>query len=1037
MPKWTEDQQLAIDKRGTNIIVSAGAGSGKTAVLSERVLCLLEEGADIDRLLLLTFTKAAAFEMMIRIRDKIKERPHLKEQLDKIDSAYITTFDSFSLALVKKYHYLLGIKKDIKIIDANIINIEKKRILEEIFEKYYQEENPNFLNLLDQFTLKDDKEIKDLIQTINNRLDLKYDKKDYLETYVENFFKEENIQNLLNEWTLFLKEKISLIGEALTDLATEVTEEYIEELKTMLKPLLESQTYDEMVRHQEIGRKNLPKDSGPEAKKKKETLSSYIKEFQSYLIYESQTEIEGLLKQQQANIQMIVNILKELDQRISSYKKRKESYEFTDIAKMAIFLVKENKEVQEEIKQHFQEIMVDEYQDTSDLQEEFISAIANNNVYMVGDIKQSIYRFRNANPYIFKNKYDSYGMGQGGFKIDLMKNFRSREEVLANINYIFNYIMDDTLGGCKYQKEHQMIFGNKMYDENKKESQNSNLEVYNYQNNKELGYIKDEIEAFLVLDDIESKMKNKYQVIDKKTGLLRDCRYDDFTILMDRATKFELYKKIFEYKNVPLAVYKDTSITKEDDIYILKNILKLIYLAYHKKYDEEFRYSFVSVARSYLEDEKDEEIFHIIATNAYFESDIYQKIKLIVKDYSKLNGTALLDRVAAAFQIFNRQILVGNIENLTARFSYLKTLFQEMGDLGYSLDEIILNFCEMVTEGYDIKISLTESMENAVKIMTIHKSKGLEFPILYMTGLSNKFNIRDLNEKFLYDNKYGITIPFYKEQELTNIAKPLIKNTYIKEEISEKIRLFYVALTRAKEKMILVTCNEKEDETELEQLVPLEARYKYRSFLDILKSIWTNLNPYKKEIALETLELSKEYNQVVSTNNKKEISEAAETIEYKEIKFEDKKVENVHFSKTSKTLLNKETYRAIELGKRFHTIFENLDFHNPDYSLLTEFEQKQVEAFLKLEILTPLKDAKIYKEYEFYLEENNLAKHGIIDLLIEYPQKILLIDYKLKDTTDIAYEKQLNGYKEYISKKTDKEVEVYLYSILAHQLKKL
>ena len=155
---------------------------------------------------------------------------------------------------------------------------------------------------------------------------------------------------------------------------------------------------------------------------------------------------------------------------------------------------------------YFNEIMIDEYQDTSDLQEEFIGQIENNNVYMVGDIKQSIYRFRNANPNIFKTKYDNYNEHIGGEKIDLIKNFRSRKEVLANINYVFDYIMDDFLGGCKYREAHRMGFGNTTYEEKKNDKQNSDFEVYNYPSVKGTGYKTTEVEAFIVLKDIEEKI---------------------------------------------------------------------------------------------------------------------------------------------------------------------------------------------------------------------------------------------------------------------------------------------------------------------------------------------------------------------------------------------------------------------------------------------------------------------------------------------------------------------------------------------------
>ncbi|UKI28027.1 MAG: UvrD-helicase domain-containing protein [Bacilli bacterium] len=176
------------------------------------------------------------------------------------------------------------------------------------------------------------------------------------------------------------------------------------------------------------------------------------------------------------------------------------------MANLAIKLVKENSQIREEIKNNLNEILIDEYQDTNDVQEEFISYISNNNVYMVGDIKQSIYRFRNANPYIFKNKYDMYSSHNNGMKIDLNKNFRSREEVINNINLMFNHIMDDYLGGASYQKEHQMIYGNLMYQGNGDNKENNNFEIYNYLN--DTNYKKTmRSRPFVIADDINNKNK--------------------------------------------------------------------------------------------------------------------------------------------------------------------------------------------------------------------------------------------------------------------------------------------------------------------------------------------------------------------------------------------------------------------------------------------------------------------------------------------------------------------------------------------------
>ena len=191
MPRWTNEQQEAIDKSGCNIIVSAGAGSGKTAVLSQRALRKVKEGINIDEVLILTFTKAAAYEMMLRIRDKISKNG-FGEQVNRIDKAYITTFDSFALSIVRKYHDRLNLEKNVSIIDENVISLLKKEILDEIVDSYYHSGDQEFLKLITDFSLRDDKEIKKYILSINDKLDLKYDKKDYLNAYLDEFYNKEN-----------------------------------------------------------------------------------------------------------------------------------------------------------------------------------------------------------------------------------------------------------------------------------------------------------------------------------------------------------------------------------------------------------------------------------------------------------------------------------------------------------------------------------------------------------------------------------------------------------------------------------------------------------------------------------------------------------------------------------------------------------------------------------------------------------------------------------------------------------------------------
>ena len=218
MPNWTKEQSDAINKDGTNIIVSAGAGSGKTAVLSERVLRKLKEGVNVNELLILTFTKAAAKEMKERIRKKIKKEPSLSSQLELIDSAYITTFDSYSLSVLKKYHYLLNLPKNIGITDSTLVQIKKEEILDNIFEELYEEKNEKFEEFISTFCTKDDKEIRNYLLNIYSKLELKTDKKEYLEKYINEYFNEEKIRNDINLFEKSILKKKEKIEENVKEL---------------------------------------------------------------------------------------------------------------------------------------------------------------------------------------------------------------------------------------------------------------------------------------------------------------------------------------------------------------------------------------------------------------------------------------------------------------------------------------------------------------------------------------------------------------------------------------------------------------------------------------------------------------------------------------------------------------------------------------------------------------------------------------------------------------------------------------------------
>ncbi len=1027
MPKWTEEQQLAIDKEGTNIIVSAGAGSGKTAVLTARVIRKLKSGVNINQLLILTFTNKAAFEMKDRIRQAITEDKSLVAQLDFIDGSYISTFDSFALSMVKKYSYLLGVGKNVNIADSSTIYLEKKKIIEDIFDRLYQENNKNFLNLLNDFTIKKDDEIKEYILDINDKLDLKYDKIDYLNNYLEKYYSDSNISMLIDKYNYLLKSKIKEIDGLLTALSNYVDSDYYSILIDEFRPLLESETYDEIKNNCLIKMSQLPRGSEEDAKKTKELIGKLLDGLEELTRFDDVNELKDTLLSTKEYASIIIDIIKELDFRLNDFKNNLNIYEFVDISKMAIRILKENKNVCEELRNSFNEIMIDEYQDTSDLQDIFISLIQNNNVYMVGDIKQSIYRFRNANPYLFKEKYDNYSKSIDGFKIDLTKNFRSRSEVIDNINLLFSILMTDNMGGADYSLSHKMLFGNMTYENEGKTTTSNNFEIYNYEYDKELGYSKEEIEIFFIVKDIKKKVEEKYQVFDRKINKLRDITYGDFSILLDKSTNFDLYKKIFQYFNIPISKYNSTNITDEIEIVLIKNILKLLINRRDNNYDVEFKYAFTSVARSFLFEYSDQDIFDMV-TNSNYKSTLIDVIDSIVEHIDSISLNELINEIIDKFDFYSKFILIGDVKNRINRVSSIIDIFDSLANIGYVIDDVYNYLDDLINDQYKLEVKELDVIPNSVKIMTIHASKGLEFPICYFASYNSKFNITDLNEKFMFNNEYGIITPYFKEGIGKTFVKDLVKNSYIKEEVSEKIRLLYVALTRAKEKFIIVTSMDKDKIYDISLS---------RSFLDMICYCKDVLSPYIVNFDVSNLGLTRDYNLIKKYNYKDAIPKAKDTIKINEIEIHNDLVKKEKISKENKNLIDKETYEVLKLGTKVHEALELLDFKNPDYDILdldNSFIGK-IKEFLKNIDLENVRN--IYKEYEFCYEDDGKLYHGIIDLILEYDNVIEIIDYKLKDINDDHYYEQLNNYKKYISKMTNKKVELYLYSIINSSMRKI
>lgn len=1002
MPNWTEEQKRAIYESGKNILVSAGAGSGKTAVLTERVVQKLKSGIHIDELLILTFTNAASLEMKERIRTKIKKEPSLKEELKRIDAAYITTFDSFALSILKKYHYKKNLSNHVRIIDSSVIELLKRNVLTDIFEEYYEKKNEKFLNLIRTFSSKDDLKIKENILSLYNKISERLDKLDYLKDYIKNHSNIEFKTLLRESHQLFTSQKKKELCDNLKTLSLEETGDFYSKMENIVENILKDNSSFEM------RLPNVPKDATSNLKKIKEKMKEkidFLREWPN--IEESIDSYEKTF----SYIEIICEILLKLDDRITSFKLKEEAFEFIDIELLATRLILENEDIKEELKNKFNEILIDEYQDTNDLQEFFISLIQNNNVYMVGDIKQSIYRFRNANPNIFKNKYDDFKENISGIKIDMNQNFRSREEVIDDINHLFENLMTEE-SGIHYKLEHQMNSSNQIYSTYHPE-EDYHLKVLTYE---EQGLSKEEAEATIIALDILKKIKEKMLILDKDTSELREIQYKDFAILLDRTTYSDTYKKVFEKYQIPLNILKDESIFNNDLISIIKNIVHYIFSDLK---GENINFYFTSIARSFLFEYTDDEIFKILNDNTTTSTEIQKKIEQIKEKIKAITSLQLIEEIIKVFQIEEKLIKIGNIKENEKILDTILKIAKEVTALGYTPDQFNEFLKDIFLNKLDIKLTAKMENENGVKLMTIHKSKGLEFPICYFAGLQKKFNISDLNDLFLYDNKFGIVTPIDEEGIMNIFLKEIIKDNYIKEEIEEKIRLFYVALTRCKEQIIFISPPFDEEKK-------VEKISECRSFYDFLNMNYLLLEPF---IEKREIEKNKEK---IDIPKEEETKEKIKVIENNILK---KKEEEERFSKHTYTLLDIQTKKNIAFGKKIHTIFEYADFFNIDE--LDNDAKIYIQKFLSHGLIKKQENPTIYKEYEFIYFEDNKKYHGIIDLMIVLEDHINIVDYKLKYIEDDAYLEQLKGYKSYIEKQFEKPVKIYLYSILDDELKEL
>ena len=909
--------------------MAAAAGSGKTAVLVERIINkIINQKMDIDKMLVVTFTNAAASEMRERILNaiykKIDENPEderLQRQITLLNKASICTIDSFCLDIVRNNFFEIDIPQNFRIGDTTEIEILKQDVLEELFEEKYENQDEDFKKLINTYTsYKDDTPLKELILKIYTYIQSNPYPEKWLKEKIEMFNMSDKLEQDFSNtiWGKLLLEQVKEIiedGEIKLETEKEIISRYdelmiyykileddieqIELLKSNLDnwdkayELAQNIKFKTWTSNKKITleEKDIAKEVRDEVKKSIGKITDKILIFNSKEANEDINDMYAVLSKLKATII-------EFGEKFSKRKKEKNIADFSDIEHFALkILLDENgmpTEIAKKYQEKFEEIAIDEYQDSNLVQEYILTSVSKgNNIFMVGDVKQSIYKFRQARPDLFLSKYKTYKLKsenpKEGLKIQLFKNFRSRKEVLDFSNIIFENIMSEKLGELEYTQEEYLNLG----AEYKETGENLKAEI-NVLNIKDADEeIEDsdeeekeraediELEARFVANRIKQLIDGKFQIYDAKKGEKRNIKYKDIVILL-RATRESapIFEKEIIKLGMPVFSDSSTEYLESLEIQTMMSLLKII--------DNPLQeIPLVAVMRSIIGGFTDNELVQIRLSDKYdnfyncilkskkdVEKETREKIEKFLNNLEKWRKEQeYLSLDELIWKIYNDTgyyDCVGLMPNGIQRQANLKILFERAKQCEAMSFKGLFNFINYIekvkTSSKDMdSAKIIGENEDVIRIMSIHKSKGLEFPVVFLSGTGKLINMQDINNKILLHPEIGIGVKYidYDRQiEYDTLSKQAMKEKIRNETISEEMRVLYVALTRAKEKIIVTGYSNANKAHELAELVfkykkinPMILK-KYKSYLDWIRIVY-EYNKAKMQELAEIKEFSK------------------------------------------------------------------------------------------------------------------------------------------------------------------------------------
>lgn len=871
--KWTNEQLQAIQEKNSNILVAAAAGSGKTAVLVERIIHkIIDEQMDIDKILVVTFTNAAASEMRERILEaiykKLEENPenvHLQRQIILLNKASICTIHSFCLDVIHNHFYEIDLPSNFKIADTAEIDLLKQEVLDDLFEQKYTENDKNFIELLENYTnYRGDEALQELvlkiykfiqsspfpIKWLQEKLELlKIEDKDISKTVWGKLIiqkVEDDIQESIMQLET-VKYKMALYPE-MTKFYQKICEDII-----ILKDLQNYNSWDELyIKLLNFNFSNWPVDKKvtndlkEDSKEIRNKVKKHIKEKTAKLLSCSQEQAVKDLRIITPILEKLANLVTEFTKNFAEKKKEKNCIDFNDIEHFALkILLDENNnptEVAKKYKEKFEEIAIDEYQDSNLVQEAILTSISKgNNIFMVGDVKQSIYKFRQARPELFLQKYDEYKnkeekTQEDNLKIQLFRNFRSRQNILNITNLVFESIMSKELGDINYNENEYLNYGANYPEpeEIKNYAGIAELDIIDLKEDESITAFEGEedeeeqervednvLEAKFVANKIQELLNSDYMVFDKKQGY-RKIRPKDIVILLRATSNLSpIYEK--ELSDLELPVFSDTSGTYLDTVEI-QTILSVLKIIDNPLQD----IPLVVVLRSSICNFTDNDLITIrltdrncnfyealIKTRLICDGDLKGKIGSFLEKLEKWKSISqympLDEFIWQIYSDTGYYQYVGLLPNGAMRQANLKTLFEKAKQYEKASFKGLFNFIQFIDKlkkqnGDLASAKLIGENEDVIRIMSIHKSKGLEFPVVFLCNSHKKFNMQDLNDNILLhqDIGFGPTImDTTRKIKYSSIAKDAIKLKMKQETLSEEQRILYVALTRAKEKLYI------------------------------------------------------------------------------------------------------------------------------------------------------------------------------------------------------------------------------------------